>query len=35
MEKGKAFYHSPEYQTAIKARAGAANFKALLVQGVE
>jgi uncharacterized protein (DUF1330 family) len=34
MEKAKAFYTSPEYQVAIKARAGAANFKALLVQGV-
>jgi uncharacterized protein (DUF1330 family) len=34
MEKAKAFYTSPEYKNAIKARAGAANFKALLVQGV-
>jgi len=34
MEKAKAFYHSPEYQTAIKARKGAAKFKALLVQGI-
>jgi uncharacterized protein (DUF1330 family) len=34
MEKGKAFYNSPEYQTAIKARAGAANMRMLLVQGV-
>ena len=34
MEKAKAFYTSPEYKVAIKARAGAANFKALLVQGV-
>ena len=34
MEKAKAFYTSPEYGVAIKARAGAANFKALLVQGV-
>ena len=34
MEKAKAFYTSPEYQVAIKARAGAANFKALLVQGI-
>lgn len=34
MEKGKAFYNSPEYQTAIKARKGAANMKMLLVQGV-
>ncbi|HEY5290976.1 MAG TPA: DUF1330 domain-containing protein [Burkholderiales bacterium] len=34
MEKAKAFYHSPEYQTAIKARTGAAKFKALLVQGI-
>lgn len=34
MEKAKAFYSSPEYQVAIKARAGAANFKALLVQGI-
>jgi len=34
MEKAKAFYHSHEYQTAIKARAGAANMKMLLVQGV-
>ena len=33
MEKAKVFYTSPEYQVAIKARAGAANFKALLVQG--
>jgi uncharacterized protein (DUF1330 family) len=34
MDKAKAFYNSPEYQLAIKARKGAANFKALLVQGV-
>jgi len=34
MEKAKAFYTSPEYQVAINARAGAANFKALLVQGI-
>lgn len=34
MEKAKAFYNSPEYQLAIKARAGAANMKMLLVQGV-
>ncbi|MGP1678500.1 MAG: DUF1330 domain-containing protein [Burkholderiales bacterium] len=34
MEKANAFYASPEYQVAIKARAGAANFKALLVQGI-
>ena len=34
MEKAKAFYASPEYKVAIKARAGAANFKALVVQGV-
>ena len=34
MEKAKAFYSSPEYQTAIKVRAGAANMKMLLVQGV-
>ena len=34
MEKGKAFYNSPEYQKAVKARAGAANMKMLLVQGV-
>ena len=34
MEKGKAFYNSPEYQAAIKARAGAANMQMLLVQGV-
>ena len=34
MEKGKACYHSPEYQAAIKARAGAANMRMLLVQGV-
>jgi uncharacterized protein (DUF1330 family) len=34
MEKAKAFYTSPEYKVAIKARAGAANFKALLVQGI-
>jgi len=34
MEKGKAFYNSPEYQAAIKTRAGAANMKMLLVQGV-
>ena len=34
MEKAKAFYASPEYAVAIKARAGAANFKALVVQGV-
>ena len=34
MEQAKAFYNSPEYQAAIKARAGAANMKMLLVQGV-
>jgi uncharacterized protein (DUF1330 family) len=34
MEKGKAFYNSPEYQAAIKARKGAANMRMLLVQGV-
>ena len=34
MEKGRAFYNSPEYQAAIKARKGAANMKMLLVQGV-
>jgi len=34
MEKAKAFYHSPEYQVAIKARKGAANMKILLVQGI-
>jgi len=34
MEKAKAFYNSPAYQTAIKARLGAANMKMLLVQGV-
>ena len=34
MEKAKAFYYSPEYQAAIKARKGAANMKMLLVQGI-
>lgn len=34
MDKAKAFYYSPEYQTAIEARKGAANMKMLLVQGV-
>jgi uncharacterized protein (DUF1330 family) len=34
MEKAKAFYNSPEYQVAIKARLGAANMKMLLVQGI-
>jgi uncharacterized protein (DUF1330 family) len=34
MEKAKAFYHSPEYQVAIKARHGAANMNMLLVQGI-
>lgn len=34
MEKGKAFYNSPEYQTAVKARKGAATMKMLLVQGI-
>ena len=34
MEKAKAFYASPEYQAAIKTRAGAANMNMLLVQGV-
>ena len=34
MEQAKAFYHSPEYQHAIKARAGAATMNMLLVQGV-
>lgn len=32
-DKAKAFYTSPEYQAAIKARAGAANMNMLLVQG--
>lgn len=34
MDKAKAFYHSAQYQTAIKARAGAATMNMLLVQGV-
>lgn len=34
MEKARAFYHSPEYQAAVKTRQGAANMKMLLVQGV-
>ena len=34
MEKAKAFYASPDYQAAIKARAGAAAMNMLLVQGV-
>jgi uncharacterized protein (DUF1330 family) len=34
MEKAKTFYHSPEYQVAIKARQGAASMNMLLVQGV-
>lgn len=34
MDKGKAFHESPEYQAAIKARKGAANFNMLLVQGI-
>jgi hypothetical protein len=34
MEKAKAFYTSPEYGAAIKARAGAAKFKARVVQGI-
>ncbi len=34
MEKAKAFYDSPQYQLAVKAREGAANMKMLLVQGV-
>ncbi len=34
MEKAKAFYNSPEYQLAIKARKNAANMNMLLVQGV-
>jgi len=34
MEKGKAFYNSPEYQAAIKVRKGAAAMKMLLVQGI-
>lgn len=34
MEKAQAFYRSPEYQAAIKARKGAANMNMLLVQGV-
>ncbi len=33
-EKAKAFYHSTEYQTAIRARSGAAKMNMLLVQGV-
>ena len=34
MEKAKAFYQSPEYQLAIKARTGAATMNMLLVQGI-
>ena len=34
MEQAKAFYHSPEYQLAIKVRKGAANMNMLLVQGI-
>ena len=34
MEKGRAFYNSPEYQAAVKTRAGAADVKMLLVQGL-
>jgi uncharacterized protein (DUF1330 family) len=34
MDKAKAFYNSPEYQLAIKAREGAANMNLLLVQGI-
>lgn len=34
MDKAKAFYHSPEYQTAIKARKGAAKMNMLLVHGI-
>lgn len=34
MDKAKAFYHSPEYQQAIKARLGAATMNMLLVQGI-
>jgi len=34
MEKAKAFYRSPEYQLAIKARKEAANMNMLLVQGI-
>ena len=34
MEKAHAFYNSPEYQVAIKARLGAADMKMLLVQGI-
>ena len=34
VEKAKAFYHSPEYQLAIKTRKGAADMRMLLVQGI-
>ena len=34
MEMANAFYHSPEYQAAIKARQGAASMNMLLVRGV-
>jgi len=34
MDKAKAFYNSPEYQAAIKARTGAATMNMLLVQGI-
>ena len=34
MEKAKAFYTSPEYQMAIKARTGARLDRHLVVQGV-
>jgi uncharacterized protein (DUF1330 family) len=34
LEKLKAFYGSPEYQAAIRTRAGAANMNMLAVQGI-
>jgi len=32
-EKAKAFYHSPEYQAAKKAREGAAVMRMVLIEG--
>ena len=34
VEKAKAFYNSPEYKAAIKAREGAATMRMVLIEGV-
>jgi uncharacterized protein (DUF1330 family) len=35
LEAAKAYYHSPEYQAAIKKREGAGTAEIIAVEGVE